>query len=235
MGATGATVATGATAATGARCLLLALLAASAAAHAQGNAGHADAGKAIASQGLPPAVAACASCHGAQGEGMAGFPPLAGQGADYLRSQLEAFADGSRGSPVMAPIAKGLKPQDRADVAAYFASLPSGIAAAPASPDPKDAGAWLALRGRMADGIPACASCHGPNGGGVGGHFPAIAKLDASYMQAQVDGWKSGSRGPGPLGLMAAVAKRLSAQDIEAVARHYAATAARQPQGGAAQ
>lgn len=218
----------------GARHLLLALLAASAAAHAQGNAGHADAGKAIASQGLPPAVAACASCHGVQGEGMAGFPPLAGQGADYLRSQLEAFADGSRSNPVMAPVAKGLQPQERADVAAYFASLPSGIAAAPpAGPDPRDAGAWLALRGRMADGIPACASCHGPNGGGVGGHFPAIAKLSTAYMQAQVEGWKNGSRGPGPLGLMAAIAKRLSAQDIEAVAQHYA-TAAQQPQGGAA-
>ena len=50
-------------------------------------------GASIASQGLPPSVASCASCHGSKGEGMASFPPLAGQGAAYLRSQLDAFAE----------------------------------------------------------------------------------------------------------------------------------------------
>jgi len=38
-------------------------------------------------------VAACAACHGAQGEGnsLAGFPKLGGQHADYIASQLKAF------------------------------------------------------------------------------------------------------------------------------------------------
>lgn len=153
---------------------------------------------------------------------MAAFPPLAGQGASYLRTQLDAFADGSRGNPIMAPIAKGLKPQQRADVAAYFASLPSGIAATPGQADAKDKGAWLVERGRMQEGIPACASCHGPGGAGVGEHFPAIAKLSASYMQAQVDAWKQGSRPPGPLGLMEGIAKKLSSDDVNAIAQYYA-------------
>ncbi|WP_312411954.1 c-type cytochrome [Comamonas sp.] len=179
-------------------------------------------GEQIANNGLPPSVASCASCHGAKGQGMAAFPPLAGQGSSYLRSQLEAFADGSRGNPIMAPIAKGLTSQQRADVAAYFASLPSGIAATAGQAGAKDKGAWLVERGRMQEGIPACNSCHGPGGAGVGAHFPAIAKLSAGYMQAQIDAWKKGSRPPGPLGLMEGIAQKLSSDDVNAIAQYYA-------------
>lgn len=181
-------------------------------------------GASIASQGLPPSVASCASCHGSKGEGMASFPPLAGQGAAYLRSQLDAFADGSRNNAIMAPNAKGLNAQQRADVAAYFAGLPSGIAPKPAaSNDANDKGGWLVLRGRMADGIPACASCHGPAGAGVGDQFPAIGKLSAGYMQEQIDAWKQGKRGPGPLGVMERIAQKLSNDDVSAIAQYYAA------------
>ena len=190
--------------------------------------GNAQAGQTIMTAGVPPAVAACASCHGDKAQGAGTFPPLTGSGAAYLQAQLDAFADGSRANPIMAPIAKGLNAQQRADVAAYLASLPSGIARAPtppATPDPKDKGAWLALRGRMADGVPACASCHGPAGEGVGEHFPAIAHLNAAYMQGQVDAWKQGQRGPGPLGLMQGIAGKLSADDVAAVAAYYAGRA----------
>ena len=190
--------------------------------------GPADAqkGAAIAAQGLPPAVAACATCHGAKGEGSASFPPLAGNGAAYTRAQLDAFADGTRANAVMAPIAKGLNEQARDDVAAWFASLPSGIAVqAAAAPEAKDQGAWLVERGRWADGIPACVSCHGPGGAGVGEHFPALAHLSAAYMQAQIDAWKSDQRPPGPQGLMQSIAKKLSRDDITAVAQYYAAQA----------
>lgn len=179
-------------------------------------------GASISATGLPPAVAACATCHGAKGEGSGAFPPLAGNGAAYTRAQLEAFAEGTRANAVMAPIAKGLDAQARADVAAWFASLPSGIAPKPGMADPKDKGAWLAERGRWADGIPACNACHGPGGAGVGEHFPALARLGAAYMQEQIDAWKRGQRPPGPLGLMQGIATKLSRDDISAVAQYYA-------------
>ncbi len=189
--------------------------------------GNAKAGQTIMSAGAPPAVAACASCHGAKADGAGAFPPLTGNSATYTRAQLDAFADGTRANAIMAPIAKGLNAQQRADVAAYLAGLSSTLARAPsvpAAPKPTDTGAWLALRGRMADGVPACAACHGPAGEGVGEHFPAIAHLNATYMQAQIDAWKQGQRGPGPLGLMQGIAKKLSKEDVAAVAAYYAGT-----------
>lgn len=185
--------------------------------------GNGKLGQGIAQNGVPPAVAACATCHGARGEGSAAFPPLAGNGAAYLLAQLQAFADGSRAQPIMGPIAKALKPQQRADVVAFYAALPHVQRAVTVPPpDPSDAGAWLAQRGRWADGIPACAQCHGPAGLGVGEHFPAIAGLSAAYMQTQVSAWKNKARPPGPLQLMASVAQKLSDQDLTAVASYYA-------------
>ena len=185
--------------------------------------GNGKLGQGIAQNGLPPAVAACATCHGARGEGSPAFPPLAGNGAAYLLAQLQAFADGSRAQPIMGPIAKGLNAQQRADVVAFYVGQPSVRHAVTVPPaDPADAGAWLAQRGRWAEGVPACAQCHGPAGLGVGEHFPAIAGLSAAYMQAQMSAWQNKTRPPGPLQLMSSVAQKLTDQDMTAVAAYYA-------------
>lgn len=47
------------------------------------------------------AIPACQSCHGEHGEGAGVIPRLAGQHADYLRRQLEAFRSSLRESDVM--------------------------------------------------------------------------------------------------------------------------------------
>ena len=50
------------------------------------------AGRVIFERGIPGVgVRACASCHGDNAEGAAGFPRLAGQNADYVFRQLRAF------------------------------------------------------------------------------------------------------------------------------------------------
>ncbi len=185
--------------------------------------GDARAGEQLARAGKAPSVAPCIGCHGARGEGVADFPPLAGTGRDYLLAQLDAFAEGGRQNPVMAPIAKALSPADRADAAAYFSGLPNPVkpAAAPL-PAADDAGGWLAVRGRWSDGVPACAACHGPAGQGVGAHFPPIAHLSVDYMRTQIQAWKDGTRPPGPLSLMRDVARKLGADDVQAVAAYYA-------------
>ncbi|WP_321811786.1 MULTISPECIES: c-type cytochrome [unclassified Burkholderia] len=184
-------------------------------------------GKTIATRGTTTGVAACIGCHGAQGEGnaAAGFPRLAGTHAAYLSAQLAAFADGSRQNPVMQPLAKLLSPRDRDAVSAYFASLPAppAIAASDAaSIDPANTGAWLATRGRWSQGLPACAQCHGAGGLGVGTAFPPLAGQPATYIAGQLNGWKRGTRAPGPMALMPMIAGKLSDADIDAVAAYYA-------------
>ena len=190
------------------------------------SAANAKAGQGIAQNGVAQAgVAACATCHGARGEGSAAFPPLAGNGATYLLEQLNHFAANRREQAVMHPIAKALSAQQRADVAAFYAGQPRDqkpLTARTAPATPQDAGAWLVQRGRWSDGIPACAQCHGPDGLGVGEHFPALAGLGAAYMQQQISAWQAGKRPPGPLQLMHSVAQKLTPADITAVAAHYA-------------
>jgi cytochrome c553 len=46
-------------------------------------------------------VPACATCHGAHGEGNSIIPRLAGQHADYLKKQLEAFRSTLRDNAIM--------------------------------------------------------------------------------------------------------------------------------------
>lgn len=184
-------------------------------------------GRQIATQGAGAAVPACASCHGARGEGGAAFPRLAGTGQAYLQAQLEAFASGARKNPLMQPIAQGLTPSQRQSVTLYFSQLPAPMHAADvAQPTPADAGAWLATRGRWTGQLPACAQCHGPGGNGVGGHFPPLAGLPAAYITAQLQAWKDGSRPAGPLGLMQSIASKLSEVDVGAVSAYYASMGA---------
>jgi cytochrome c553 len=205
------------------RRLALALVAALAAAAARATPVDAEF---IAANGLPPGVPACQTCHGAKGEGniLAGFPRLAGAGRDYVVEQLAAFASGQRQSPVMQPIAAGLSTGQQAALARYYAEIAPAHrpAAAAADPSPSQAGAWLAARGRWTTDIPACAQCHGAHGLGIGDAFPPLAGQPAGYLAAQLQAWKHGTRPPGPQSLMAAVASRLTDDDVAAVADYYA-------------
>lgn len=181
-------------------------------------------GAAIVEHGTNHGTPACASCHGAHGEGLAasGFPRLAGMNAGYLQTQLVALAKGQRVNPVMSPIAKSLTAEERAEVAGYYARLtaPATVAGqVRANP----AGERLALQGRWQQGLPACIQCHGATGAGVGATFPALAGQSSIYIENQLHAWQQGARAPGPLGLMKVIASKLSATDIHDVAAYFAA------------
>src|SRR6266567_2482056 len=74
--------------------------------------------KGLLDRGIP----ACASCHGANGEGIADFPRLAGQHAKYVAKQLAYIQTLTRAAPVMHGIVKDLTPDEMQAVAAYVQS-----------------------------------------------------------------------------------------------------------------
>ena len=78
-------------------------------------AGDAKAGKAKAG--------ACAACHGANGEGVAPNPPLAGKTEKQFLQALNDYKTGKRPNAVMKSTASPLKDQEMADLAAYYSSL----------------------------------------------------------------------------------------------------------------
>ena len=190
-------------------------------------------GAEIAQHGAPSAGApACAACHGEKGEGAAmSAPRLAGLSKAYILRQLAAFRSGARKNPIMQPIAGALAPAQSEDVADYFSGA---IAESQPVPSPKDIakqGRDLAQRGRWSGGVPACETCHAPGGVGVAPTFPYLAGQDADYIKQQINDWRTGDRSGDPLGLMKAVASRLSASDIAAVAAYYASLSAPKRQG----
>jgi cytochrome c553 len=89
-------------------------------------------GREIASRGVPnQRVPSCTDCHGPDGRRRKpAYPLLAGQFADYLVLQLELFKlrrrGGSSYAHLMNPVVARLSAQQMRDVAAYYASLPSG-------------------------------------------------------------------------------------------------------------
>jgi cytochrome c553 len=76
--------------------------------------------------------------------------------------------------------------------------------------------------GAAARGIPACASCHGPKGAGQpSAGYPRIGGQHAKYAAKQLRAYKNGERSLGGSGqMMAAVAAKLSDQEIDALASY---------------
>lgn len=70
-------------------------------------------------------VAACASCHGANGGGIPSqYPRLSGQHQDYTYAQLEAFKNGTRKNSIqMTTLSQRMSPEEMKAVADYVAGL----------------------------------------------------------------------------------------------------------------
>lgn len=100
--------------------------------------------------GANPAAAACVTCHGADGMGLAaaGFPRLAGLPAAYLSKQLHDLKQGgSREHPVMKGIADALGDDEIQALATTLAAMPAPAGGAvarghPAQPRRDPGGAW---------------------------------------------------------------------------------------------
>lgn len=165
-------------------------------------------------------AAACAACHGADGNSAsAEWPKLAGQHASYLEKQLLEYQDGTRANAVMQGMAASLGEEDIADLAAYYAG--QSVAFGVADPDLVEMGETLYRGGDPERGITACSACHGPAGrGNMAARFPFLAGQHAEYTTAQLRMFRAGERGNDPNGMMQGAVANLTDAQIEAVASY---------------
>lgn len=175
--------------------------------------------------------AACAACHGADGNSLIpNYPKLAGQGSTYLEKQLHDFKSGKRIDPIMQGMAAGLSDTDIEDIAAWYSSQQASSGQA----DPKlvERGEAIFRGGIPAKGVPSCAGCHSPAGQGIiSAAYPHLAGQHADYIAIQLKNFRAAGRGdlgdvvkrendrtsdaPGPMEVIAA---RLSDEEILQVA-----------------
>jgi cytochrome c553 len=130
----------------------------------------------------------CANCHGVSGRSISPtFPNLAAQTAPYLQAQLHAFRDQTRADPdalaYMWGMASQLNDATIEAISTYYAAQGPSRA--------KTGDAKLMARGKQIfeegvtlQGIPACATCHGPQARG-NNIFPRLAGQHADYLVKQ--------------------------------------------------
>ncbi len=154
-------------------------------------------------------ASACIGCHGNKGQSKnVQWPNLAAQQSSYLINQLNAFKSGSRTNPMMQAIAATLSEADKANLAAYFSSLPAPTAVSDAA---------LAAAGQEKAAL--CLGCHGNKGEGRGA-IPRLAGQQPDYLVNQLQNFKHGVRQSGP---MQSIAGNLSDADMRELAAFFAA------------
>ena len=173
-------------------------------------------------------VAACAICHGKQGEGTgakAYYPRIGGKPARYLYLQLQNFREGRRGYPQMVYLMRYMPDAYLQEIADYYARLAPPFAPPappPASPGELARGEAIATKGDANRHVPACTACHGKALGGMQPAIPGLVGLGFDYIAAQLNAWKTGARAANTPDCMHEIAMRLPAADIAAVAKWIA-------------
>lgn len=166
--------------------------------------------------------ATCLACHGVDGNSpLAMYPKIAGQPENYLVAQIKAFRDKTRQDPLMTPMATNLTDQDIEDLATYYATQTMEHGAAP--PDSVASGEKIYRGGNQQTKVPACMSCHGPNGAGNGpAGWPALTGQHPDYTAKQLRDFANAQRPGGPNSMMSDLASRLSEEEIKAVSGYLA-------------
>ena len=160
----------------------------------------------------------CAICHGPQGVSDANSPNLAGQFAAVTWKELNDFKTGARVNVVMSPFAANLSNQDMLDIAAYYAYLPR----VPSNKlDPAIAAPPIVTIGAPMRNIAPCGSCHGDIDNKAGS--PWLGGQSAVYIKAQLQAFAAGTRRNDISQQMRNIARQMTAEEIDQVARYYEA------------
>ena len=154
-------------------------------------------------------AAACAKCHGEDGNGTApGIPSLAGQQAQYLVAALQEYVRGERRSSPMHAVMRSLSPSDMEAVAIFFASHARAEKPAPAGGDP-GTGAGLSA---------VCSGCHGLHGVSGDPLTPNLAGQDIGYLVQAIKAYRTTRKRE----KMRLYITGLSEKDIRDIAAYYA-------------
>lgn len=179
--------------------------------------------KGNASQGQKIAGKVCAGCHNTDGNSIIPANPiLAGQHAEYITKQLINFKSqdnkpAERKSAVMAAMVTSLSATDMVNIGAYYTmQVPKPRAAN----DKKLAkqGEKIYRGGNIESGVPACASCHSPNGAGIPPYYPRLAGQHAEYTVSQLRAFRTEKRANDVNRAMRDIVARMSEKEIKAVA-----------------
>lgn len=169
------------------------------------------------------ALGVCGTCHGAHGNSLQPkFPRLAGQNANYLAAQLKAFRGQSRGDPDAVGYMWGMASQldDTAidALAKYYSQQQPELTRRRDTADVAR-GREIFEHGVAAEGVPACAGCHGPDAHGLA-DFPRLAGQHAQYVLKQLGSFQSNMRN---VAIMHGVAQNLRSAEMASVAAYLEA------------
>jgi cytochrome c553 len=167
----------------------------------------------------------CSACHNLDGNStIPANPVIAAQHPEYAFKQLLNFKSeggkpAERPSPVMNGIVASLTRDDMANLALYFGGQQAKPRVA------RDAelvklGEAIYRGGVLSRNIPACSSCHGPNGAGIPAQFPRIAGQHAQYTEQELRRFRLGERANDPNRMMRLVAQKLSDKEILGLAQY---------------
>jgi cytochrome c553 len=163
--------------------------------------------------------AKCKKCHDMNGISEdTDDPNIAGMSRTYIFKQLMDYQNQSRDEKTMYKAVRELSSQDLSDLSAYYSAqemLP------PANPDAVPP--VLVHKGDPKRMIRACNSCHGQNGQGGMHDMPALVGQRKGYFVTAMEEFKEEDRENDIYARMRSVSKKLTDEEIEALAEYYSA------------
>lgn len=156
------------------------------------------------------ATAACAGCHGPDGNAsIPGMPSLTGQTPQYLVVAMKAYKGGGRTDATMKSLVAPLSDATIQKIAFYYAlQAPKQTTTTPAG----DAKAGQVV-------TTGCAGCHGQDGNSADPKTPSLAGKDAQYLAMAATSYSKGKRDHAT---MKSVVDPLSKAQIDNVSAFYA-------------
>jgi cytochrome c553 len=171
-------------------------------------------------RGKQIAGAVCVACHGLDGYSpISANPNIGGMPAEYIAKQLALYKSGKRANAIMQGMAAGLSDSDMQALGTYYFAQRGKTAAVARDEKMAKRGQQIYRVGIPEAKVPACSGCHGASGAGIPSTYPKLAGQWPEYTLHELQAYASGERKNAQ---MNAIASRMKAEDLQAVAEYIA-------------